>query len=106
MVAWSLTRTDEQPTLAIAISSFYHEHPLAVSFKLGDRLEIKEECEGVPFKRISISQLYNMLLIYLFWKRMVQRISGEKTGENGHFSEIICENIQPESASAQRSTGL
>lgn len=32
-----------------AISSFHHDSPQAISFKIGDRLELKEECDGFYF---------------------------------------------------------
>ena len=46
MSTWKLIKNDDSK-YAIAISSFRHEHTQTLVFKIGDKLELKEECDGI-----------------------------------------------------------
>ena len=42
---WRLIQNEEEKN-AIAVCSFKHDNPHTISFKIGDKLELKEESDG------------------------------------------------------------
>ena len=62
--------------MKLAICSFQHSNPHAIGFKIGDRLELKEECDGKCFSFFldMFIRLNNSYLFYSFNFPFIQKI--------------------------------